>query len=427
MAAIKAINLKTGLEVIYPSIDKIDDNFGLKKYAVKKVLSGKQKTHKGFTFEAIADISEFRLSTPHDAEGFATGRAASFERSQPQRMYTEFGGLRRESASFITPEQFEVNHANILSLQFRGMLPNLFGYLSTPTTFNTRQMEILLRSFAGGGVAIGLNQFDELVVLGTVSGIATNPYSEFIGTTWDFSMSGDGVTGRYQITQRNINRVISGELDVMKGFVVVTNKNTWLDWWQTDTQLIEHYAGLLAIIKTSERSNLIQARTPYIVKTSKDGIQAEIIKEKMLAGDLFFNVDSMDFQSQIVPIPLNVPDKTATFQNSYSNTLNEMLTLLGIYNATESGMERLVAGQVSANSHITEVMGDIYLSARQKGIELCNLAFGTEMSVLYNQRVAQTFQGYFANPQSSFMAMEESRMTQISGMNTQNRAAGTKN
>lgn len=273
--------------------------------------------------------------------------------------------------------QWRDHQAAILQMQFQGMLINLIKYSNVPPTLNTAQLEIMLRSL-GGGVCVGKDELGDLVILNRSDDLGWNYY----GTAIPFFDQENYLSDKKVITNRNL-----------KGdYVVFYNKLTFNDFYSTDYQIIEHYSGLLADIKATERMSIMQARTPMIIKSNKNGVTSQILMQKIYSGELAIDIDMQsDFENQLKSLPLNFPDRTQSMQNAYRNTLNEMLTLFGIYNNPETKKERLTAGESSANNHVIEAMGDIYFDARRQAVDLLNLAFGTKIEVQWNSTVATAF------------------------------------
>lgn len=367
-----------------------------------------------------------RLAT---LEEHIQGRNEVFQRTQPWRYHNELQKNAGESNAFISPAQFEATHFLNVSQKIKDGVCALISYVNTPLTLDGLQSELLLRSWGGGGIALGHNEVGDFMVLGTVNGMTANPWSGFLATSWDFKalLPSTDSSKYYQITRQNLPQVQSGELDPRYGFVVLTNKNSYFNWFDTDFDLIDHYTGYLALIKRIERGNLIQSQTPNAITGVPEGVEQDMVRSKYLMGDIFWDIDVDGSAIDVSAMPLDVRDNTQRVQMAYKTNFNELLTLLGVYNATDQGMERMVAGQVSANNHVIELMGDTYLSGRQRGLYLANDAWGYEMDVIYNQRVAQTFKYTFQDPLQNFQEMERSRMVNQSGFNTQSSMKGANN
>ncbi|EKD5215999.1 hypothetical protein OR284_002693 [Enterococcus faecalis] len=318
-----------------------------------------------------------------DTWGYQTGLASS---------YNNVIGNRRDllqgigTSSTTTGDnlgnnyvQFEAIQTFILIRQIKDMLINLFKYENMPPTLNTAQLETMLRQM-GGGVCVGKDELGDLVILGRADELGYNLYGNVIPSLFD------GNNNFLQSKKVITNRNLKGD------YVVFYNKQSFNDFYATDYDIVKHYAKQLATIKATERMNIMQMRSPYIVKGKKNGQLLQVLQSKIQNGDLFVGVEEgSDITEKIEKLDLNVTDRTPSLQNAYRNTFNEMLTLFGIYNNPEQKKERMIDREASSNNHVIEGMGDIYFNARQHAVDLLNLAFGTDIKVQWNSTVASMF------------------------------------
>lgn len=316
-----------------------------------------------------------------DSYGHRTGVQSAFEKTYAPRLSLYDTNVNTTSNNnsgndFI---QFEKMHTAILNRQNKDMLINLFQYNKMPPTLNTAQLETMLRRM-GGGVCVGHDDLGDLVILGQADGLGYNVYGNVVPSLFDGSNS--YMSNKKMITNRNL-----------KGdYVVFYNKQSYEDFYSTDFEIIEHYSALLATIKATERMNIIQMRVPYLYKGKKNSVVGNDVQAAYLSGDIFISVDeNSDLENKLSKIDLRVDDRTSSLQMAYRNTFNEMLTLFGIYNNSEQKKERLTQGESSANNHVIEGMGDIYLNARRHAVDLLNSAFGYEIEVSWNSAVATMF------------------------------------
>lgn len=337
----------------------------------------------------IAQGSNGNINPDHvrfvDGYGEATGLANSYQKvyGTHRGVFEMVGDSTHKNNLGNNFVEFEQMQTQIYMIQFRDMLTNLFQYTNVPPTFNTSQLENMLRQF-GGGVCVGLDDLGDLVILGRADDLGYNSYGNVIPSMFDSNNS--FLTNKRVITNRNVERAGKGD------YVVFYNKESFLDFYSTDFAIIDHYSKLLATIKATERMNVLQMRAPYFIKSNKNGVNASLFESKLMSGELFIDIDpDSDFENRIGKVDLSIPDRTSTLQQERRDTLNEMLTLFGIYNNPETKKERLVSNESSANNHIIEAMGDIYFNARRHAIELCNNAFGTKMEVHWNSTVATMF------------------------------------
>lgn len=318
-----------------------------------------------------------------DTWGQATGLASSYDHVYGQRrnllMSMGAGATTTQENVGNNYVQFEAMQTFILVRQIKDMLINLFKYDNMPPTLNTAQLETLLRQ-VGGGVCVGKDALGDLVILGRADELGYNLYGNVIPSLFDGS--NNFLQNKKVITNRNLD----GD------YVVFYNKQSFNDFYATDYDIVEHYAKQLATIKATERMNIIQMRSPYIIKGKKNGQVGQVLQSKIQKGDLYIEVEEgSDITEKIEKLDIRVDDRTSSLQNAYRNTFNEMLTLFGIYNNPEQKKERMINKEASANNHVIEGMGDIYFNARQHAVDLLNLAFGTEITVQWNSTVASMF------------------------------------
>lgn len=317
----------------------------------------------------------------YDKYGVETGQHSTFLKTYGARQEVILGILDETSTDNNMSndfKEFERMQAEILKVQFQDMLINLFTYTNVPPTLNIAQLETTLRSF-GGGVCVGKDDSGDIVILGRSDELGYNVYGDIMPSYFD---SSNYLSNKKVITPRNLN----GD------YVAFYNKQSFLDFYSTDFQIVNHYCKMLATIKATERMNWLQMRSPYIIKGQKNGVNSQILLQKILSGEIAIDVDmDANIEGKIAKVDLSVPDRTSSLQTAYRNTTNEMLTLFGVYNNPDQKKERMISGEASANNHVIEGMGDIYYNARRHAVNLLNLAFGTEIEVQWNSTVATMF------------------------------------
>lgn len=305
-----------------------------------------------------------------------------------ERSYSSIrGGSPMPQTGYNDFMAFEQNQFNIISRQNKDMLVNLIRYDNVPDTLNTAQLEIMLRSM-GGIVCVGREKFTgDIVILDRNDEIGVNLYGGLIPGFFD---SNSVLANKRVITDRNLG----GD------FVVFCNKQSLMDFHSSDFDIIDHYSSMLATIKATERMNWLQFRLPYLVQAPKNSMTGQTFMDKMQRGEMSIEIDSeVEFDKVLKKLDLRPTDQTISLQNAYRNTMNEMLTLFGVYNNPDQKAERKINAEQQSNNHIIEGMGDIYLNARRHSVELLNKAFGTEITVGWNSPVATMFRN-MSNPKS---------------------------
>lgn len=305
-----------------------------------------------------------------------------------ERSYASIrGGTSGQNTQYNDFVQFEQAQFNIISRQNKDMLVNLIRYDNVPPSLNTAQLEIMLRSM-GGIVCVGRERFTgDIVILDRNDEIGVNIYGGLLPGFFD---SNSALANKKVITDRNLE----GD------FVVFYNKQSLMDFSSSDFAIVDHYSSMLATIKATERMNLLQFRLPYIIQGPKNSMTGATFADKLARGEMFWEIDDgVEFDKVFKKLDLRVDDKTPTLQNAYRNTMNEMLTLFGVYNNPDQKAERKITAEQQSNNHIIEGMGDIYLNARRHSVELLNKAFGTEITVGWNSPVATMFRN-MSNPKN---------------------------
>lgn len=327
-------------------------------------------------------MSEWKqLPKIEDVWGHRTGVASSFRNVYAERLYNYPSGTTSSDNQGNNFLEFEMMQTAILETQFQDMLVNLITYENVPPTFNTLQLETMLRQ-VGGGVCVGMNDLGELVVLGQSDELGYNNYGNVLPVFMD---NNNSMKNRKLITPRNVN---TDEGD----YVIFYNKQSFTDFYSTDFEIINHYCKLLATIKATERMNLLMFRLPYLIKGKKNGAFSKNFINRYMSGDIFIEIDeAVDIRNFIDKLDLNIPDRTGTCQKSYQNTLSEMITLFGVYNNPEHKKERLVSQEASANNHLIEAMGDIYFAPRRHACDLLNIRYDLDIKVKWNSSVASSF------------------------------------
>lgn len=311
-----------------------------------------------------------------DKWGFETGRNSKYLQAFAARQNFYRGKTVTDQNLANNFKEYERRQAWILINQIRDMLVNLFRYRDVPVSLNTAMLEMMLRQLAGG-ICVGKNEIGELVILGRADELGVNGYGSIIPSTFD---SGHMyLADKRVITPRNLD----GD------FVVFCNKQTATDFYSTDFSIVEHYCNEIANIKATARMNRIYMRAPWLLKSKKNSVEAQIIIQKILSGELVIEVDEdSNIEKDITKLELNTPVRLNDFRQEARSELYEMLNLFGIYNNPDLKKERMIDKEASANNHLTESMGDIYFNARRSAIDLINQRWGYDIKVEWNSTVA---------------------------------------
>lgn len=159
--------------------------------------------------------------------------------------------------------------------------------------------------------------------------------------------------------------------------------------WAGIGDLINYYAGLLAVVGQTTTVNLINSKLSYVIGV-KNRSSAEAMKdlfERLSQGELAVAIDNKLLNEKGEPtwqlfdqnvggnyIVDKLLDAWATIENKFA-------TDIGLPNANTSKRERLITDEVNANNVATAAMAGMWLKNLQRGFEKANKLFGLDMSI----------------------------------------------
>lgn len=276
---------------------------------------------------------------------------------------------------------------------------SLINYEGMPKTFNTFGFEYLLRYVGWGGIT-AIDK-DHVYVSSMSGGLpSTNLSLGGLYGPLDNSDSSNRMVNKLsgkKILSLNLQNMV----DVPDGTpvrVTVGNKPEAYAWAMNaqqlaDTNLISKTAYALGYIRASILQVIGQMRTSWVGITNNGNQTAKQIFEQIDSGQPFIQVDKSvvndDDLSKILKIfPAQVDStKLAQMQDQWNNIMNDFLTQIGIQNVSINKRERLTYTESTANSQQVSYGIDVYLKARQMGLDMLNEALGTNMSVTINNHI----------------------------------------
>lgn len=155
------------------------------------------------------------------------------------------------------------------------------------------------------------------------------------------------------------------------------------------TDLINYYAGLLAVVGQTTVTNLMNSKLSYIFAASKRA-EAETAKkmfERISRGDLAVVVDKKLFDDQGQPtwqlFEQNVGGNFIADRllDAWQTIENKFATDIGLPNANTTKRERLITDEVNANNVATAAMAGVWLKNIQEGFEKANKMFGLSLKI----------------------------------------------
>lgn len=266
---------------------------------------------------------------------------------------------------------------------------NAIKYVGMPDTFSSSVMEFCLRYWGFANVIV-LNK-NEIYVDGqsSISPRINNLFGVFSSDVNAVDKRLIDIVGNKQINPLNRINYKTVKLPVQ---VTIPNQNSYLfspDYGETD--LIDVHANILSEIKTSMIANIREQKTPFIGLTTDKNLTSKIIFDNLEDGKPFISVDSdlpddAKIDDIIRLMPTQVPNLSATLQDSWNNDINEFLTMIGVDNTMVDKKERLVAQEATANEAEVSLAMETFLKPRREALDLINNVLGTNFRVEPNYR-----------------------------------------
>lgn len=274
---------------------------------------------------------------------------------------------------------------------------SLISYKGMPKTFNTFGFEYLLRYVGWAGIT-ALDK-DHIYVSSMSGGMPSSNLS--LGGLYgvlDAADSGNTMIKNLLGDKKIVSLNLQNMDNVEEGTPVratVANKPQGYAWMMNaqqmaDVNLISKTAYALAYIKASILQLIGQMRTSWVGVTNNGSQTAKAIYEQLQEGQPLIQVDKGligdDDLSKVLRIfPAQVDgSKLAQLQDQWNNTMGDFLTQIGIDNITNDKKERLTAAEGSANDEQVNYGMDVYLKARQMGLDMINEAIGTNLQATAN-------------------------------------------
>lgn len=252
-----------------------------------------------------------------------------------------------------------LNQQNFLELFnfFKGICLNMFQWDGLPESILPEYIEEPL--FDRGIVGFFQDEKNGLLCLPAQGEGGVNVYGEYT----DFRITG----------QNGYNVVVS-----IDNCTPIYNR---ID--RTNSRdLVLIYVNRLVNIERTIDVNVNHQKTPKIILCDdKDRLTfLNIIKqaddnEPAIYADKNLNINNVD------SLDITAPYVSDKLMDLWHDTVNELLTMLGINNANTDKRERLVTDEVNSNNEIIDKAADLYLIARQRAVDKINKKFNLSISV----------------------------------------------
>lgn len=289
-----------------------------------------------------------------------------------------------------------IHHRNrfvkIFTSRFLEMLASLIVYQNDVETnrlaIDFLRVEVALR--AGYHLAVGENKLGNLQVLGYVRTpkSSENPIDLFTSC---------------HLTEKDIEFIIPEKLrheeykeiqfadNCQTGnFVVLKNKTLrYVD----DMEILQHYATELAEIVLSRYSVTMQAKiiTFFISEVGDETIN-EVVTD-LYNGAPYSKVSKLfDPETQIVHLQAGgIASLLTELKREYQNKISELNNMLGINSLAIEKTSGVSDTEAKSNRAFTSSNANIYLKARQHGLDKLNKRYNLNIQAIYNDEVASEF------------------------------------
>lgn len=278
----------------------------------------------------------------------------------------------------------------LFKARYLEMLPSLIKYKNHQTvSVDFMKVEVALRN--GYDIAIGETSDNRIQVLGFVTSkqTSTNP-----ADLWSTNLLRHGDINFVipETKQLKWYKEIS-HLDGYKegNFVVLRNKTLN---YIPDYTILDHYVDELAEIVLSRFSISMQVKiTTLFLGEPNDETLNQIISDvyngnPYIKGSKLFDPDEQIYHMKNEGIAQNFQELKREYQNKISE-LNNMLGMNSLAVEKSSGVSD---EEAKSNRAYTTSNANIYLDARNHGLQKLNKRYGLKIEALYNDEVVSEFQ-----------------------------------
>lgn len=261
-------------------------------------------------------------------------------------------------------------------------LANLFYYNIKP--FDKASLEIALRE--GYGVAVGLNKFDQLQVLGYIN---NNQFAfnrpdlllkprRYVGSDINFTIPDELLPERAKT--KNYLEIWQYDGGATGDFVVFWNKQINLT---NDYEIVEHYASELAEIVASRFSLIIQAKAQTVLAGDPDDQTLNQMISAIYNGNPFVRLArTFDIDDHLIQIDnSNLASDLQQLKAEYQTKIAELNSLFGINILSVEKESGVTSSEANGNLGYVSMNANIWLESRQKALDLLNARFNKHYNV----------------------------------------------
>lgn len=278
----------------------------------------------------------------------------------------------------------------LFKARYNEMLPSLIKYRNSKSvSIDFMKLEVALRN--GYDVVIGETLRRNIQVIGFATSQLTknNPADLFSDKSLKMGDINFVIPKHLRMTEY---KEITNDDECQTGnFVVLRNKNlNYVD----DRIILDHYIDELAEIVLSRFSISMQVKisTVFISEANDESVTKMI--SDLYNGDPFIKATKLfDPEEQIYPMKNEglsqiFPELKREYQNKISE-LNNMLGINSLAVEKESGVSDTEA---ESNRSFSTSNANIYLDARNNGLQRLNKRYGFNIEAMYNDEVVSEFE-----------------------------------
>lgn len=284
------------------------------------------------------------------------------------------------------------NFTRLFKARYTEMLPSLIKYENSHSvSVDFTKVEVALRS--GYDIIIGetLSRDRQIQVIGYATSQKTSEKPDDLFSTQPLR-HGDIQFVIPEHIRMNYYKEISYHDSCKSGnFVVLRNKTlNYVD----DRQLINHYISELSEIVLSRFSISMQVKisTLFLGEPGDESLN-QIISDiyngnPYIKGSKLFDPKEQIFHMQNDGLANNFQE----LKREYQNKVSEMNNILGMNSLAVEKASGVSDAEAQSNRAFTTSNANIYLDARNNGLDRLNKRFGLKIQAMYNDEVVSEFQ-----------------------------------